>query len=318
MAIDINATNFPDYAFREFLSRLGNRLDNINSLNLGSQMTSATGYGDHAVEDFTGLELLTNIISLDIASDTSAAGYLKTPQDLTLKSPSIVNLSCYECRLNSLDVSNMPKLQTLNLTGNQLKALNLDETAIVSLTGMQVPYVSGVTYTGAEDYPYQIDLRDYVGNSNVNRVVSPSAWQNVTIYDVSASVSDEISSLYTGNVLKLKSYPQAVKYRYKTTASGSVMMDVTAIMCPYIEEEASLNITKGIYYSHMFSNTLRVGNHPRGKAVKVKPTPTSNYVMYKLDASELAKNVTWSIVGGKIPDGLTLNPSTGEISGTTS
>ncbi len=201
MAIDINATNFPDYAFREFLSRLGNRLDNINSLNLGSQMTSATGYGDHAVEDFTGLELLTNIISLDIASDTSAAGYLKTPQDLTLKSPSIVNLSCYECRLNSLDVSNMPKLQTLNLTGNQLKALNLDETAIVSLTGMQVPYVSGVTYTGAEDYPYQIDLRDYVGNSNVNRVVSPSAWQNVTIYDVSASVSDEISSLYTGNVL---------------------------------------------------------------------------------------------------------------------
>ncbi len=96
------------------------------------------------------------------------------------------------------------------------------------------------------------------------------------------------------------------------------MMDVTAIMCPYIEEEASLNITKGIYYSHMFSNTLRVGNHPRGKAVKVKPTPTSNYVMYKLDASELTKNVTWSIVGGKIPDGLTLNPSTGEISGTTS
>ena len=318
MNINITSANFPDYAFRELVVRLNEHgyLDSANYyLDLTEAMIGLTGYSGHAVEDFTGLELLTNVTGLNISCANHNSRYIKTPQDLVLKSPYIVTLNCYNCWLTSLNATQLTNLQNLNITGNHLKALNLDGTKISSITGKQYPYVSEVVYTGTEDFPYQIDLRSYVGNSNINRISNPSAWKNL---NSSLTASTEISSTYSNGILKLNEYPRAITYKYATTINTSVMMDVQAIIYPYINEDDSLSITKGVSYSHILSNELKThssyGNYC-GKAVRIT---SGNYVLYRLDASELTKNVTWSIVSGKLPDGLTLNPNTGEISGTTS
>ena len=125
--IDINATNFPDKIFRNYLLSQGygkdgvltdEEIKGVTSLYVSScEISSLKG-----IEYFTALTELfcgdNQLTSLDVSKNTA-----------------LTSLGCYKNQLTSLDVSRLTALTSLSCSNNQLTALNVSNlTALTSLS----------------------------------------------------------------------------------------------------------------------------------------------------------------------------------------
>ena len=159
--IPINATNFPDAAFRNYVS------ENFDSDGNGklsqAEINSATWIDveDMGITTLKGVELLT------------AVGYLHceknqlTSLDIT-KNTALWNLGCNENRLTSLNVSQNTALESLSCSNNLLTALDVTHNTKLDhlwcdgnqLTALDVSKCPGLQYLCCHDNSIQrLDVR---------------------------------------------------------------------------------------------------------------------------------------------------------------
>ena len=215
------------------------------------------------------------------------------------KNSSLIYLNCSVNNLSTLDVTNNSQLEYLYLQDNKVSELDLssntaltnldcssNEIAIIDLSNnssltnfsasTQVIDSQPLTHTDDPDYPYEFFFSLLSADS--------SRISNVQAYDDSES---EIDTTYSDGVAKFASLPSTVKYNYSTGKSGY-----------------TLQVSFGIAEAPVITTT-ELPNGTTGEAYSATISATSGF----------GKTLTWTY-SGELPDGLSLNSETGEISGT--
>ena len=159
--IAINATNFPDEAFRNFLLEQDYGKDALLTATEISSITKLSVWGKHitslkGIEYFTALEYLdcdynqltaldvskntalnelhcssNNLTALDVSKNTKLIELCCSKNQLTAldvsKNTALTYLSCYNNRLSALDVSKNTALTYLDCSSNRLTALDVSK-----------------------------------------------------------------------------------------------------------------------------------------------------------------------------------------------
>lgn len=197
--------NIPDANFKSRLISLGTDLNNDNEIQVSEASTIfhldiSNEFGNYPIiEDLTGLETFTNLISLDFQRN----------QISTLDISSLINLQSIDCSFNSitnLNVTNLTNLLSLNCSGNPIVTLNLSNNLMLqSITcGSRL----GTTpFLNTLIFPFPInDIREitvYQTNlTNMNLLNFPLltafAWHNNGVDTFDFSNSTLLTSLSLG------------------------------------------------------------------------------------------------------------------------
>ena len=314
MSVSINTSTFPDAVFRQWV------LDNItggSTTLTDAQIASCTTiniYGKgianlKGIEYFTALAHLycyqnqltsldvsknttlitlfcyqNQLTSLDVSKNTNLGTLYCDDNPLTSldvsKNTKLSQLYCRNCHLRSLDVSKND-LHHLWAQGNHLTSMDVSNNTMIidDYCGEQTCFGMRVTTTNNNTYPYQVNLGDYV--SNISKISSTKAKN---------SNGETITSSYSNGILMMAEYPQSVIYYYI----------INNIRFP--ERTMDVTITKDLTIT---TDALDNARHKKPYSQTLEATSES-----------CALPITWSIVSGTLPPGLTLNTSTGVISGT--
>ena len=152
VTIPINATTFPDEAFRSFVSTQydtnsngkleASECDAVTTMEVTGQGISSL----KGVEHFPNLSVLqcfsNQLTSIDVSKNTKLTELWCDNNQLTTldvsKNTMLETLVCYYNQLTSLDVSKNTKLTTLNCLDNQLTSLDLSNNT--ELTFLECPF----------------------------------------------------------------------------------------------------------------------------------------------------------------------------------
>ena len=141
--VTINATNFPDLNFRQYLqSYYGDIYGNINNVDEIRYLYPC----NKGIKDLTGVELFSNLqilhcygnelSSLDLSGNPELSEVYCYDNKLTSidisNNPNLNTLRCYDNALTSLDVSNCPNLKRLDCNNNKLRSLNVNHCSSLS------------------------------------------------------------------------------------------------------------------------------------------------------------------------------------------
>ena len=145
----INARNFPDPVFREYVKQFDDNWDGVLSAAERDRVESMALNSQEDLKDMTGLEhfpklrYLTCMYDIELKNlDVSHNPKLtnldcsRSPiKSLNLKNnPGLITLECPGCDLKTLDVTGNPELYRLNCRGNELTNLDLSaNTKLVEL-----------------------------------------------------------------------------------------------------------------------------------------------------------------------------------------
>ena len=124
--IAINATNFPNAAFREYVKQFDTDNNGYFSTTEISKVTTIELTKDPSVTSLKGIEHFTSLTYLDVSYDAL------TSLD-TSKNTYLDYLACTDNRLTSLNVSGNTYLQTLLCRENSLTSLNLKNNTFLYL-----------------------------------------------------------------------------------------------------------------------------------------------------------------------------------------
>ena len=333
MSILINSTNFPDDNFRAYVQStiMGDAsASELTDEKIASTIDIDVSYSDIAdlkgIEYFTALTSLVctgnSLTTLDMSSNTALTVLmcnsnqlesLNISKNAALRSlycgsnklktfdithcTSLIQFVCNNNRFLTLDLSKNTALNILGCSLNMLESLDLsantalydvtcdhnrltelDLSANTALEEIEInPHThNGLNFTETEDEMYQVDLSQYV--SDISKISNISA--------KSASGASIIAS-YANGILKLADEPASVNYFYAVNygTNKTANLDVTLVSDPVIITEELPDTELGDTY-----NTK----------IEAEGTGTLEY----------------AIVSGALPDGLTLDSSTGVISGT--
>ena len=119
--IEVNAENFPDEAFREYVSgRFDKDGDGVLSPEEIEKVISVKIENRHDIQDLTGIQYFTSMTILNCKNSGVTA------IDVT-GNPELGNLNCAKTQVAKLDVSKNSKLQQLYCFDTQIEALDLSE-----------------------------------------------------------------------------------------------------------------------------------------------------------------------------------------------
>lgn len=119
--IEVNAENFPDEAFREYVSgRFDKDGDGVLSPEEIEKVISVKIENRKDIQDLTGIQYFTSMTILNCRNSGVTA------IDVT-GNPELLNLNCAETQVAKLDVSKNSKLQQLYCFDTQIEALDLSE-----------------------------------------------------------------------------------------------------------------------------------------------------------------------------------------------
>ena len=137
-SIAIDASNFPDPVFREYL-RKENHFDTYNKIdkdrngmlseaerNAVTKIVVGEGYKGQKIKDLTGIQYFPNLRFLLCYENQL------TKLDVS-KNTKLTVLSCGTNQLSSLDVSQNPALERLNCYENNLTSLDVSKTVVTTL-----------------------------------------------------------------------------------------------------------------------------------------------------------------------------------------
>ena len=158
-SIAIDASNFPDPVFREYL-RKENHFDTYNKIdkdrngmlseaerNAVTKIVVGEGYKGQKIKDLTGIQYFPNLrfllcyenqlTKLDVSKNTKltvlSCGTNQLSSLDVSQNPALERLNCYENNLTSLDVSKNPALELLNCYENNLTSLDVSKTVVTTL-----------------------------------------------------------------------------------------------------------------------------------------------------------------------------------------
>lgn len=119
--IEVNSENFPDEAFREYVSgRFDKDGDGVLSPEEIEKVISVKIENRHDIQDLTGIQYFTSMTILNCKNSGVTA------IDVT-GNPELGNLNCAKTQVAKLDVSKNSKLQQLYCFDTQIEALDLSE-----------------------------------------------------------------------------------------------------------------------------------------------------------------------------------------------
>lgn len=217
------------------LTELSCARNNIRTLNLShnTALTSLYCYDNQLrninLSSNTKLESLAcsdnQIIDLDLSANTAlvsldcSANYLNE-LDLTPNK----ELEIFTCRyttLRSLNVKGLAKLAELNVERGSLTMLNLTGNPALKSTSLSGSRYEGLylTHTENTDYPYQTDMRLYVGDNLAKA-------SNVLAFDRTGGAVSAKFDLSEG-VVRFAAMPVRMTYDYDTGLADSPAMSVT-------------------------------------------------------------------------------------------
>lgn len=117
--VEINDTNFPDGAFRDYVSNTWdtNPQDGTLSRTEISSVTTAW-LGGLGIEDLTGIDIFTNLTELHVSGNGSL-------EKLNVSAlTKLTELDASSCALTEINIAGLTKLKTIDLNNNQLEALD--------------------------------------------------------------------------------------------------------------------------------------------------------------------------------------------------
>ena len=225
---------------------------------------------------------------LDVSKNTAlteldCGGNQLTALDVS-KNTALTYLRCGYNPLTTLDVSKNTALTQLDCSGNQLTTLDLRRNPDLDLTSVRLSPQTcpGLTLTvSGEDW--MADLSAWTGAANLGNIVSADG------QDASGGSLTPVYDAATG-VATFSSRPSTVSYAYNTRFPGAT---------PPLTMEVYLTASAGTL-------TVTTSSLPGGRVgAAYSATLTAN-----------SAGVTWEIASGTLPTGLSLDSSTGVISGT--
>ena len=159
---------------------------------------------------------------------------------------------------------------------------------------------TNITLSGDDDYPYQIDFKEIVGYANLGSV------SNVSLFHGNGNMPmDE------NGIVKLGADNGYITFICPLISANNDNSPIRLFIDPCIATDMVIindkfvkTAKRGTYYSCKL-NPFNFTNY-------FGPGPDYNYNYLQ----NTTLPVTWSIVSGSLPPGLSLNASTGEISGT--
>lgn len=269
-----------DFSNNNLLSELDCHSNKITSLNLSGCSNLEKLYCN-----------LNHISELDI-SDCTLLNYVNFQNnniaqiDLT-SSTELESILADNNQLAELDLTKNVKLINLHLEGNKLAALDLSKNVLMTnaeLVGSQTISGLRIVKTDNAEYPYQLDLRDYVSSDKLANIITS---------EITASQVDRtITANYSGGFANFTELPQLdVKYKYdmdpsRSTGDKSFLLDVKLTASP--EPLIVTSRLKDADYGKSYSEQLEALGE---------------------------KTINWNLTG-ELPVGLSLDKSTGLISGT--
>ena len=277
------------------LNLSGNPLKNINlseNKNLKQLLLSDSNIKTIDISSNTALDLLdladNKLAAIDLTHNTAItklelAGNRLESIDLSLNTH-LVLLDLTSNDLTELDLSKNSELVELYLSDNQLTQLDLSKNIALNKDKLVLsPQVSEILdYLESGDI-YQVDLKQYVGADNINKV------SNVKVYDQSSSELTYSLDNATGIITVNNNPPSKLTYSYQTNyKDNSVMLDVT--------------LMNGRIAPRIVTETDEVPVAKRGDEYS-----------YELEASSISP-VTWTKTAGTLPKGLSIKDGT--ITGT--
>lgn len=202
---------------------------------------------------------------------------------------SLINYT-FDIDVGRLGISNLKgieffsALRNLYCHYNSIPTLDLSKNLTLShveASNQSIKHVHNLDLIETDDstFPYKLDISKIVGASHI-----------LNIKSISANDSSNKSNFQNDGFLWIGPKDHSVSsifYTYNTGFSDGVL-SVNVLLDPYISSRSLNNATKGSNYKY----TLKVN-------------------------SSTTTPITWSIVSGALPPGLSLDPSSGIISGTT-
>ena len=224
-----------DTSANTLLEELSCARNNIRTLNLShnTALTSLYCYDNQLkninLNSNTKLESLAcsdnQIIDLDLSANTAlvsldcSANYLNE-LDLT-GNTELETLTCRYTTLRSLNVKGLAKLAELNVERGSLTMLNLTGNPALKSTSLSGSRYEGLylTHTENTDYPYQTDMRLYVGD-NLAKASKVLAFDRT-----GGAVSAKFDA--SEGVVRFAAMPVRMTYDYDTGLADSPAMSVT-------------------------------------------------------------------------------------------
>ena len=139
------------------------------------------------------------------------------------RNTALKEIDCHINKLKTLDLSSNTNLEILECHRNQLTALNLaGHTALKQgdsiIKGQTVRELNISFDADNVEYPYSLNLNDYMASSQISGVIASSI-KGLDDED------EEISLTYANGIIRFSAYPAKVKYNYGT-GLGNLSMDV--------------------------------------------------------------------------------------------
>ena len=201
--IEINETNFPDLAFREYLSEEYDT-DGDNKIN-PDEVTDIYLSGfekadESKVKSLKGIELFPNLrelwcndnelTSLDVSKNPNLVFLICNNNELTSldvsKNPDLCILDCSDNQLTSLDVSKNLDLRELYCSGDQLTSLNLSQNLELYYLSCQDNQISYLDLSNNKE----LDFCDFDSHFkkliiSTDNLVRMTLWKSEKIADLS-------------------------------------------------------------------------------------------------------------------------------------
>ena len=149
--VAINETNFPDEAFRTFVSTKYDK-DHSGSLSDDELNVEVMNVNEKGIQSLHGIEYFKNLI--DLACKSNQLTVLNVSQNMALE-----ELNCSDNQLTALDVSQNTTLRHLDCSSNQLTALNVGQNTALywlqcdsnALTALNVSRSTALRYLDCHD-----------------------------------------------------------------------------------------------------------------------------------------------------------------------
>ena len=219
--VEINATNFPDSNFREYIASADVSFDKNQDGKLSDEEIAnvkSIYVSDSSITSLKGIEFFTALTRLECASNQL------TTLDVS-KNINLAYLDCQSILLTALDVSKNTALTVLLCYNNQLTTLDLsNNTALTNLSCYnQAISLDVLTTSYNSSFPYKVDFSSLSSVSDFS----------IRISSIDAKSSDGSAvTVSTGtDALYFSAQPSTMTYVYGTkapsTVSGDGDMDVT-------------------------------------------------------------------------------------------
>lgn len=176
----INETNFPDTAFREYVSKQYDK-DGNGSLSETeiTKITILNIKNNQGIKDLTGVEYFTSLItldcsgtavsSLDVSNHPKLKNLVCTGTQITelnlSNNPALIKVECSNTGLTSLDVTKNPKVTRILCANTGIAALDLSAQTKVSYLDCSGTRISSLDLSG------QSNLQNlYCGNTQISEL----------------------------------------------------------------------------------------------------------------------------------------------------